>query len=202
MPPKKVAITPSVKPSTNEKQKGIRVDPAKYTMLSNRHLKAKDWAGLGALSLLIYWWLCDKVTSAYDENGVSIGVVMFARPINFKLIANADNLGTTWLSVQRNMKHLVGRGFIRRQRHSTTQGYSYEVIGCAREVSDVIKGRDGKKYKENPPSLNGDFCSAPSDQVFNPEEEELYDLSRPGLLSRLDLPQQVLDAYAEERELA
>jgi hypothetical protein len=61
---------------------------------------------------------------------------------------------------------------------------------------------NGKKYKENPPSLNGDFCSAPSDQVFNPEEEELYDLSRPGLLSRLDLPQQVLDAYAEERELA
>ena len=131
-----------------EDSRGIHVDPAYYAQLSNRHLNAKDWSACSALAVLLYWWLCDKVTEAYDENGVSIGVVMFGRPVGFSTIANDKNLNSTWRAIQRNMKHLESRGFIRRKRHQTTQGYSYEVVGCAREVlpEGAVKGKDGKTY--------------------------------------------------------
>ena len=121
-------------------------------MLSNRHLNAKDWSGCSALAVLLYWWLCDKVTEAHDEDGVSIGVVMFGRPVDFSTIADDKNLGTTWRAVQRNMKHLDDRGLIRRKRHQTTQGYSYEVVGCAREVlpEGAVKGKDGRTYYKKP----------------------------------------------------
>lgn len=155
MPPipakKQSRPTQEVQQKTEECQ-GIHVDPAYYAQLSNRHLNAKDWSGCSALAVLLYWWLCDKVTEAYDENGASIGVVMFGRPVDFSTIADDKNLGTTWRAVQRNMKHLDDRGFIRRKRHQTTQGYSYEVVGCAREVlpEGAVKGKDGKTYCKKP----------------------------------------------------
>lgn len=95
--------------------------------------------------MLLWWWLNDKVTEAYAEDGVSIGVVMFGNPVDFDIIADADNLGTTWKSIQRNMQTLANKGFIRRKRHGVAKGYSFEVVGCAREVSDKVSLK-GKKY--------------------------------------------------------
>ena len=169
MPPKK--RTPPVEEvqQEGEDNQGIHVDPSFYTKMSNERLNAHDWSGCSGLAVVLYLWLCDKVTEAYDENGVAIGVVMFGRPVAFSTIANDRNLDSTWRAVQRNMQHLVDRGFIRRRRHQTTQGYSYEVIGCAREVTPegAVKGKDGKVYfdtqkkkkKEEPsPSLECGIC--------------------------------------------
>ena len=93
-----------------------------------------------------HWWLCDKITEAHDEDGVSIGVVMFGRPVAFSTIANEQNLHWRWTNMQRLTDNLCERGFIRRKRHQTTQGYSYEVVGCAREVlpGGAVRGKDGE----------------------------------------------------------
>lgn len=168
-----------------EECQGIHVDPAFYAMLSNRHLNAKDWSECSALAVLLYWWLCDKVTEAYDEKGVSIGVVMFGRPVDFSTIADDKNLGTTWRAVQRNMKHLDDRGFIRRKRHQTTQGYSYEVVGCAREVlpEGAVKGKDGKTYYKKPEAsaAKSSKTDEPEPDTTEPEKQSAFTCPKCGL---------------------
>jgi hypothetical protein len=165
-------ITTPTDTETEQEEKGIRVDPTFYTMLSNQHLNSKDWAGFSALAVLLYWWLCDKVTEAYDEDGVSIGVVMFGRPIGFSTIANDKNLNTSWRAVQRNMQHLDDRGFIRRKRYLTTQGYIYEVVGCAREVlpEGAVKGKNGKLYFKATPEEQAAKIKGQKDKGHKPDQ--------------------------------
>ena len=154
MPP----ISPPVnnpQPPPEEAKPGIHVDPQMYSKLSNQYLKAKDWKGCSAIAVLLWWWLNDKVTEAYEEEGVNIGTVMFGNPVDFDIIANADNLGTTWKSIQRNMQTLTNKGFIRRKRHGVAKGYSFEVIWCAREVSGV---KPKVKYTRVPAGTPASAC--------------------------------------------
>ncbi|HWA95061.1 MAG TPA: hypothetical protein VG844_10720 [Terracidiphilus sp.] len=141
MPPKQVKTTTQDEP---EKQ-GIRVDPKMYAKLYNLHLSASDWEGCSANAILLYWWLCDKVTDTRVEDGVTYGVVMFGRPVSFQTIADENNLKSNWKTIQRNMQLLTDRGFILRKRSTTTTGYSYEVVFGVLGESET-KTLKGKKY--------------------------------------------------------
>jgi hypothetical protein len=56
---------------------GIHIDPSKYTKVPNTIFNnLQDASGK---TFLTYLWLLDKITSAYDEDGVNIGIVMYGR---------------------------------------------------------------------------------------------------------------------------
>jgi DNA-binding transcriptional ArsR family regulator len=113
---------------------GIHIKPDFNTSMPNYLLNPKYWSpGSGgrapsAYAPLLYMLLLDKVTSVVDVDEVKYGLVLNAKPISFKDLA--ESLGISYRSVGRNLQHLVDVGLIERYRSSYVQEYSYSVPNC------------------------------------------------------------------------
>jgi hypothetical protein len=149
--------------------------------------------GVSAHYVLIYLLLIDKVTQVYDEgDGTKTGLVLGGVRLSFKDIENA--LGCSYSTAKRACAHLVRVGLIRRHSASRTTAYKYEVLNCRKDVEEVTK--DGLTHPVETKKLKGKYhCIEEIPTTFDPEDDL-------GLLGQLDLPQQVMDAYDESRELA
>ncbi|MES2390139.1 MAG: hypothetical protein V4555_00755 [Acidobacteriota bacterium] len=135
-------------------QTGIHIKREYNTALPNWLMDAKWWKPVNggrkpsADAFLIYMWCYDKVTKIEEIDGVPHGFVIGYKPIDFETIAG--NLGISWSSVQRNMKHLVNVGLVKRHRSSKMQEYSYSVPNCRKkfdgEQPDGSVKHKGKTY--------------------------------------------------------
>jgi hypothetical protein len=184
MPPRKVPPAPVEEPQQEVKpaSKGIAVNYAFNTNVPNYVFNPALWHPAKGRkpsvdALLCYMWCIDKVTSVYeDEDGTPTGKVLDGLAIGFAVIANADNLGISWSSVQRNMKFLEGVGLIRRIRGTIKDKYTFEVVNCRKQFNgkqaDGTTRMGGKTYKKAQPKEEIQFLdeSEPTPS-FNLEEE-------------------------------
>jgi hypothetical protein len=185
MPPRIVPAPPVEDPQQEVKpaSKGVAVNYAFNTNVPNYVFNPALWHPAKGRkpsvdALLCYLWCIDKVTSVYEaEDGTPNGKVLDGLPIGFAVIANKANLGSSWSSVQRNMKYLEGVGLIRRVRGTIKDKYSYEVLNCRKQLNrkqaDGTIRMGGKTYRTAQPVEDIQF---PDDNktatAFNIEDED------------------------------
>ena len=161
MPPKK-QTAPVEEPQQEVKpaRKGISVNYDYNTTVPNYVFNPALWHATkkgrkpSVDALLCYMWCIDKVTSTFeDEDGTITGKVLDGLPIGFAVIGNDANLGVSWSSIQRNMRHLENAKLIRRVRSNIKDKYSYEVLNCRKEFNGKQANGTirlhGRTYKVN-----------------------------------------------------
>jgi hypothetical protein len=144
-------------------------------------------------TILLYLWLSDKTTSAYDEDGTTIGVVMFGNDIPFSVIADENNLRYHWSTIQSNMQWLCDRGLVRRKRGQTTEGYRFEVVGSARKVDEQSTLKTARKLKGE--------TYYKKDKPVEPSTDDIDESKKPGSFDDIDDEPEIGDMrdWAEAR---